>query len=696
MAPGRRPPVEDLPFFQAFEATAQTDPDRVAVVESGRRLTYGELNAWANRTAHELIARGVAPGSLVGVAVDRSVDTLVGLLGILKAGAAYVPMDPKYPDDRLRYMAKDSGCAHVVHANGRPSALADVDLSFVDLGVDTLGERPDTNPGIVLDGDALAYVIYTSGSTGNPKGVKVRLRNVANFFAGMDDRIPEAETPGTWLAVTSISFDISVLELLWTVCRGFKVVLYDPSLPTREAMTRPSPASQLPLSLFYFAAEEGAHGENPYRLLLEGARFADESGFKGVWTPERHFHAFGGLYPNAAVTGAAVAAITRNVEIRAGSVVLPLHHPARVAEEWAVVDNISEGRVGIAFASGWHPNDFVLRPSGYANRKAGLFEWAEEVKQLWRGETLAYEGPEGRIVDVRTFPRPVQAELPVWMTAAGSPDTMRAAGLAGHYLLTHLLGQTIEEVAEKVRIYREAWKEGGHEGVGRVALMLHTFVGEDDAWVKEEVRGPMVAYLRASAGLVKNHLASWEAFSKKAEHAAAAKGDEFEKLSEEDLDSLLNFSFERYYETSALLGSTERTKDMLASVLGAGIDEVACLVDFGVPTDLALAGLPLLRDVGASHRPSQQVAAERRNDFASLMDTHQVSHFQCTPSLARMIVADPANVDAFRNLKAVLLGGEALDTSLARDVRAQTSAAVLNMLRSDGGDGLGFIPRGSR
>src|SRR6185295_17743730 len=103
--------------------------------------------------------------------------------------------------------------------------------------------------------------------------------------------------------------------------------------------------------------------------LMEGAKFADRNGFAAVWTPERHFHAFGGLYPNPSVTSAAIAAITQRVKIRAGSVVLPLHHPLRVAEEWAVVDNLSNGRVGLAFASGWHSIDFVLAPQNYADRK---------------------------------------------------------------------------------------------------------------------------------------------------------------------------------------------------------------------------------------------------------------------------------------------------------------------------------------
>src|SRR3954452_23783252 len=147
-------------------------------------------------------------------------------------------------------------------------------------------------------------------------------------------------------------------------------------------------------SLFYFANDSAAEGDR-YRLLMEGAKFADTHGFVAVWTPERHFHAFGGLYPNPAVTGAAIAAVTENVQIRAGSVVLPLHHPARVAESWSVVDNLSRGRVGISFASGWNPNDFVLRPENFRDAKNAMFRDLEVVKALWRGESVSFPGPKG-------------------------------------------------------------------------------------------------------------------------------------------------------------------------------------------------------------------------------------------------------------------------------------------------------------
>src|SRR5712692_3504600 len=105
-------------------------------------------------------------------------------------------------------------------------------------------------------------------------------------------------------------------------------------------------------SLFYFASADGGESADKYRLLIEGAKFADTHGFAAVWTPERHFHEFGGLYPNPAVTGAALAMITKNIRIRAGSVVSPLHQTIRIAEEWAMVDNLSGGRVDVSFATG--------------------------------------------------------------------------------------------------------------------------------------------------------------------------------------------------------------------------------------------------------------------------------------------------------------------------------------------------------
>jgi natural product biosynthesis luciferase-like monooxygenase protein len=193
-------------------------------------------------------------------------------------------------------------------------------------------------------------------------------------------------------------------------------------------------------SLYYWGNDDGA-GRGKYELLLEGAKFADANGFCAVWTPERHFHAFGGPYPNPSVTGAAVAAVTRNIAVRAGSCVAPLHHPARIAEEWAVIDNLTGGRAGLAIASGWQPDDFVLRPENTPpHNKPAMFQTIEQLRKLWAGEAVAFPTASGEMFEVVTQPRPVSKKLPVWVTTAGNPETWREAGRIGANVLTHLLG----------------------------------------------------------------------------------------------------------------------------------------------------------------------------------------------------------------------------------------------------------------
>src|SRR6266699_1468343 len=141
------------------------------------------------------------------------------------------------------------------------------------------------------------------------------------------------------------------------------------------------------ISLSYFAASSDLESSmSPYDVLLDSARLADEAGLEAVWLPERHFDDFGYPFPNPSVLASAVAATTRRIGIRAGSVVMPLHHPARVAEEWSVVDQLSRGRVGISFASGWHSGDFILSRHPVTDRKSVMAEGIESVRALWRGE----------------------------------------------------------------------------------------------------------------------------------------------------------------------------------------------------------------------------------------------------------------------------------------------------------------------
>ena len=541
----------------------------------------------------------------------------------------------------------------------------------------------------------LAYVIYTSGSTGLPKGVMVEHRNVVNFLIAMDRCIERSPDGGdVWLAVTSLSFDISVLELLWTLSRGFKVVLYSERHRPRIVADRGAQAIPMRFSLFYFASDDGGDSADKYRLLMEGARFADQHGFVAVSTPERHFHSFGGLYPNPAVAGAALAGITSNVQIRAGSVVMPLHHPIRVAEEWSLVDNLSGGRVGISFASGWQPVDFVIRPEAYRQRHELLYKGIETVRRLWRGETVEFADGNGEKHSIGTLPRPIQKELPVWLTTAGSADTWRKAGEIGASVLTHLLGQSIDEVEQKIALYRRAYRDAGHAGDGYVTLMLHAFVGDDKDAVRETVRRPMTAYLGSALSLVKNAASAWTAFEARRTATAAPADVDLRSLSPEEMDDLLAFSFERYFEVSGLFGTPEGCLEMVRRLQRIGVDEIACLIDFGIETDTVLAHLDHLNrlrklaEEDTAVSVPESVPAGRDETIGALIRRHSVTHLQCTPSMASMIVADDESREAIGRLRILLVGGEALPPTLARELRASrtpSSSICTDQLRRRSG-----------
>ncbi|MFN4100011.1 MAG: MupA/Atu3671 family FMN-dependent luciferase-like monooxygenase, partial [Pararhodobacter sp.] len=454
---------DNCTISRLFEAQVARSPQAVALVFEGVSLTYAQLNAKANRVAHVLHSMGIRPDTPVALCTRRSPDLLIGALGILKAGGAYVPMDPSYPAERLAHFLKDSAAPVIVTQSGLIDALPSHTAELLVLDTDTrIAAASEADPEAGAAPENLAYLIYTSGSTGLPKGVMVEHRNVANFFAGMDERIDHS-AGGVWLAVTSLSFDISVLELFWTLARGLKLVLTsdeDRMMVSGGSM----PVSDRPMdfSLFYWGNDDGP-GPKKYELLLEGAKFADTHGFRAIWTPERHFHAFGGPYPNPSVTGAAVAAVTKNIDVRSGSCVAPLHHPLRIAEEWAVIDNLTDGRAGVAMAAGWHPVDFVLRPeNSVPGNKAAMFDAIDKVRKLWRGEAVEFDH-NGTMRSVQSLPRPVSKELPLWLTIAGNPDTWREAGEIGANVLTHLLGQSIDDIAARIPDYHAALREAGHD-----------------------------------------------------------------------------------------------------------------------------------------------------------------------------------------------------------------------------------------
>jgi amino acid adenylation domain-containing protein len=216
---------------------ARLTPDAVAVRFGERQLKYAELDRRANQLAHHLVALGVNRGDRVGIHVERSPEMIVALLATFKAGAAYVPLDPGFPTNRLDFMLEDSGTALLVTtadlAEARPTAWTNVVVQL-DADAAVIAEHPETAPDVPTAGTDVAYVIYTSGSTGQPKGVQIEHRNLTNFLASMAE-MPGLDQHDVLLSVTTLSFDISVLEIFLPLVRGAQVVLVD-----RETTLNPS------------------------------------------------------------------------------------------------------------------------------------------------------------------------------------------------------------------------------------------------------------------------------------------------------------------------------------------------------------------------------------------------------------------------------------------------------------------------
>jgi phthiocerol/phenolphthiocerol synthesis type-I polyketide synthase D len=336
-------------------------------------------------------------------------------------------------------------------------------------------------------------------------------------------------------------------------------------------------------SLMFFGGDEGKGAPDKYRTVIEAARFADKHGFSAIWLPERHFTFMGSLYPNPVVLHAALARETTRLRLRAGSVVLPLHDPIRVAEDWAVVDNLSAGRVEISFAPGWNVEDFVLSPDDYAERYSVMYDGIKTVERLWQGQTIERTDGEGKTVKLRTYPTPVQPILPKWVTVAGSERSFQQAGQAGAHLLTHLFDQDVEELARKILLYRDARGTSGLDPqTGQVAVALHTYLADHMDAVLENAHGPYRAYLKTNVRLI--------------EKLAQSRGIplDISRLEPEQLDQAVGWIFEKFFRSRSLLGTPESCADLVTRLAAAGVQEIACLLDFGPSPEAILAGLPSL------------------------------------------------------------------------------------------------------
>jgi natural product biosynthesis luciferase-like monooxygenase protein len=362
------------------------------------------------------------------------------------------------------------------------------------------------------------------------------------------------------------------------------------------AQRPPAAARAMRFSFLFFSdVRKDKSDAEKYRFMRELALFADRAGFEAVYLPERHFHEFGSIHANPAIVAAHLIAQTTRVRFRTAGVSLPLHHPAEVVEWWAMNDVLSGGRVDLGFGSGWARDDFVFAPEGYEARRRLCSEAIPVVQKLWRGESVSFPGPGGEPVPVRVFPRPVQRELNVWLLVAQNDEGFEHAGRQGYNVFTMLYGNTLEVMREKVRRYREGRRAAGLDPAGgTVTLMLHTLMLDDARRVRAAVEAPFRAYIASSLDA---HMKAREQQG----GGAAPQGAEREKM--------LDYAFSRYYDAAAIFGSVEEGARVVDRAIDAGIDEIACLADFGVPYETVMESLPSLERLARGYRASAAVPA---------------------------------------------------------------------------------------
>ena len=267
----------DEPVHELFERQVQASPDAVAVSIGDTQITYRELNERANQLARYLLSLGVGPESLVALALERSLEMVVGLYGVLKAGAAYVPLDPDYPQSRLSYMMADSQ-AHIVlthsHLLERTALANGHQVVCLDWDWERIAQHAQTNLNTPIEREQLAYVIYTSGSTGGPKGVMVSHGSLTNLVHSMSEHLG-IRASDRMLGLTTLSFDIAAVEMYVPLLAGAQLELLsrDELLsPARLAQrVGQSTLMQATPSLWRMLVESGAwSGRGPHRLLCGG------------------------------------------------------------------------------------------------------------------------------------------------------------------------------------------------------------------------------------------------------------------------------------------------------------------------------------------------------------------------------------------------------------------------------------------
>ncbi len=342
---------QDVCIHHLFEIQAEQTPRTVAVVFKDRQLTYRELNAQANQLAHYLQAQGVGPETRVGICADRSIEMIVGLLGTLKAGAAYVPLDPSYPRERLAFMLSDSQVQVLLTLERLTDKLAQDALQVIRLDTDwaTIARESEENPVSSVTTGNLAYVIYTSGSTGIPKGVMVHHSGLVNYVWWAKEQYLRQETLDFPL-YSSFSFDLTVTSIYVPLAFGNKIVIYseteDVDAPAIFSVLQDDAVDLIKLTPSHLSLvrEMAVDAVRPKRLIVGGEDLKSDLARAIQDTFANHIEIYNEYGPTEAVVGCMIHKFDPEKDLAAS---VPIGKPADNVQIYVLDDHLNLVPVGV-------------------------------------------------------------------------------------------------------------------------------------------------------------------------------------------------------------------------------------------------------------------------------------------------------------------------------------------------------------
>lgn len=412
VTPAKRDSFTGLCINECFEAQAAMTPEAIAVVAGSERLTYRELSIRSNRLANRLRAMGVGSDVLAGICLDRSAEMVIALLAVLKAGGAYIPLDPRFPRERLGFMLEDSGAALLVTRRDLLDAVprTQAQALCLDESRESIDRESAKCPARVGGPENLAYVIYTSGSTGKPKGVALEHRSVVNFLGAMR-KAPGISEDDRLLAITTLSFDIAGLEIYLPLIAGARLIIAPRAAAVDGAalarLLRESEASimQATPATWRLLLDSGWDGLPRLKMLCGGEALSRELANRLLATGGELWNLYG-------PTETTIWSTIHRVDSRTGAV--PIGRPIANTQVYVLDDQrqlAPPGVVGELYIGGdGLAREYLGRPEITAERfvadpfRAGnrMFRTGDLVRRLADGN-LEYLGRQDRQIKLRGF-----------------------------------------------------------------------------------------------------------------------------------------------------------------------------------------------------------------------------------------------------------------------------------------------------